>query len=468
MDETGKMYDCIIVGGGVIGCMCARELSAYRGDFLLLERGNDVSVGTSKANSGIVHAGYDAKPNTLKAEFNVRGAALMEKKCRELDVPFKRNGALVVAFDGGEAIEQLKARGDKNGADTQIITGDAARALEPGLSEKVTRALYAPTSAIVSPYELTIAAYENFLHNGGCVALNSEVTDIKRDGKTYKVYVGDTVYSARSIINAAGLFSDFVNNTVCAEKLKIMARRGQYMLLDKNAPAVTHTVFQTPTKLGKGVLVAPTCHGNTIVGPSAENISDKNDVATTADGLDSVWDKAVLSVPSINKRDIITQFAGNRAVCGDDFVIGESERGFFNAAGISSPGLASSPAIAEHLASAVAEYVGLEENKEYDPYRQAIPRFSELSLAERDELIKRDPAFGRIVCRCETVTEGEIVEAIKRGAVDLDGIKRRVRAGMGRCQAGFCTPNLIRIMCREKNIAPMFVTKSGGKSGYTV
>lgn len=459
-----KLYDCIIVGGGVIGCLCARELAAYSGDFLLLERGNDVAVGTSKANSGIVHAGYDAKPNTQKAKFNVLGAALMEKKCRELDVPYKRNGALVVSYDDGDALDELKARGDRNGAFTEIISGDEARSLEPKLSDKITRALHAPTSAIVSPYELTIAAYENFLHNGGAVKLNSAVTNITRDGEKFNVFVGDTCYATRSVINAAGLYSDFINNTVCEKKAKIESRRGQYMLLDKNALTVSHTVFQTPTKLGKGVLVAPTCHGNTLVGPSAEDIDDKSDLSTTADGLNDVWDKALLSVPSLLKRDIITQFSGNRAICGDDFTVGESERGFFNALGICSPGLASSPAIAEYLAAAVAERVGLERNNSFDGIRIGIPKFSELSNSERAELIAKDPAYGRIVCRCETITEGEIVEAIKRGAVDLDGIKRRVRAGMGRCQAGFCTPNLMRIICRELNIPPAFVTKSGGES----
>lgn len=462
--SMNKVYDCIIVGGGVIGCLCARELKRYSGDFLLLERGNDVAVGTSKANSGIVHAGYDALPGTLKAKYNVLGARLMQQKCRELDVPYKINGALVVAFDGGEALNELKARGDKNGAVTEIISGDEARALEPRLSGKITRALRAPTSAIVSPYELTVAAYENFLHNGGNVRFNSAVTKITRDGKLYKVFVGERCYTARAVINAAGLYSDTLNNMVCKAKATIVPRRGQYMLLDKTALAVNHTAFQTPTALGKGVLVAPTCHGNTLVGPNAEDIDDKDDTATTAAGLDDIWDRALLSVPTLSKRDIITQFSGNRAAVGDDFIIGESEEGFFNALGVSSPGLASSPAIGEYLAKAVAERLHLDENKAFDGTRRGIPRFAELSDNERNELIKKDPAYGRIICRCETVTEGEIVEAIKRGAVDLDGIKRRVRAGMGRCQAGFCTPNLIKILCRELNIPPMRVTKRGGDS----
>lgn len=464
-NDCAKIYDCIIVGGGVIGAFVARELMRFRGRFLLLEAGNDVAVGTTKANSGIVHAGFDAAPNTKKAKYNVLGSRLMERKCRELDVPHKRNGALVLAFGNDGDIRKLRARGMTNGVDTEILSGDAARALEPRLSDRVTSALFAPSSAIVSPYELAIACCENFTANGGELLKNRRVKTVRRGARGFwYVETERDVYLTRAVVNAAGLYSDDVHNGACADKIKIAARRGQYMLLDKAAKPVERTVFQTPTALGKGVLVAPTCHGNTLIGPSAEDTDDRMDVATTADVLAAVFERARLSVPTLSKRDIITQFSGLRAVCGDDFVLGESADGFFEAAGICSPGLASSPAIGEYLAEAVATKLGLAENKSYEPRREGIFRFAEATDAERAAKIARDPRYGRIVCRCESVTEGEIVEAVRRGAVDLDGVKRRVRAGMGRCQAGFCTPNLIRIIARELGISPSFVTKSGGGS----
>lgn len=466
--------DCAVIGGGVIGCFAARELARYDGLFCIFEAESDVASGTTKANSGIVHTGYDAKPGTAKARFNVAGSRLMETKCRELEVPYKRNGAMVLAFDdaGKSKLQELKARGDKNGVATEIISGDAARKKEPKLSDKTSAALYAKDSAIVSPYELAIACAENFMANGGALYTNTRVTKVSRDADgLYALTVSRagrtaTVY-ARTVINAAGLYSDEIHNAVAAA-VKITPRRGQYMLLDKTARPVTHTVFQTPTKLGKGVLVAPTCHGNTVIGPSAEDVADKTELATTADVLLEVFERARLSVPDISKRDIITQFAGLRAVFGDDFVIGESEDGFFDALGVCSPGLASSPAIGEYLAKAVAEKLGLKENPTFDPHRAAIPCFASATDDERERLILSDPLYGHVVCRCETVTEAEIVEAIRRGAVDLDGIKRRVRAGMGRCQAGFCTPAIVKILSRELGVPTVLVTKRGGGSNTVI
>ena len=450
----------------MIGTFTARELSKFDGEFLLLERGNDVAVGTSKANSGIVHAGYDAEPGSLKAKFNVAGSRLMRKKCEELEVPYKQNGALVLSFESDKRkLNALRERGMRNGVDTEIISGEYVRRLEPNVSENVTAALFAPSSGIVSPYELTIACFENFINSGGECELNCEVVGISRMGVNYGIITTDgRVFLTRTVVNAAGLFADGINNLVCKSKRTIFPRRGQYSLLDKTAQPVARTIFQLPTALGKGVLVAPTCHGNTLVGPSAEDIDDKTDVATTADGLNDVFDRALLSVPKLSRRDIITQFSGNRAVCGDDFVIEESEDGFFNALGICSPGLASSPAIGEHLAERVAAKLGLSENKRFDPHRAAIPCFARATDEERERLIASDPLYGHVVCRCECVTEAEIVQAVKRGAVDLDGVKRRVRAGMGRCQAGFCTPNLLKIISRERGADVGSVTKSGGNS----
>ena len=456
-----KVYDCIVIGGGVIGTFAARELCKFRGKFLLIESGNDVAVGTSKANSGIVHAGFDAAPCTLKAKFNVAGSRIMRKKCAELDVPYKQNGALVLSFGGSRGVNALRRRAVENGVDAEIVTAEFARALEPNLSDKVVSALYAPTSAIVSPYELDTACYENFTANGGEVRLNSAVTGIERVGKLYRITAGGGALLTHTVINAAGLYADVINNLVCSVKRKIIARRGQYVLLDKMAAPVTRTVFQIPTARGKGVLVAPTCHGNTLVGPSAEDVNDKSDVSTTAEILNDVFDKGRLSVPCLHKRDIITQFSGLRAVCGDDFVIEESEDGFFNALGICSPGLASSPAIGEYLAEKVAVKLRLCENEKFDPSRRAITCFASATDDEREKLIAENPRYGNIVCRCECVTEAEIVQAIERGAVDLDGVKRRVRAGMGRCQAGFCTPALIKILARELGVDEEKITKNG-------
>ncbi len=467
--EIGKTIDCAVVGGGVIGCFAARELSRFRGDFCLFEAESDVASGTTKANSGIVHAGYDAKPHTQKSKYNVAGSLMMEKVCRELEVPYKRNGAMVIAFDadGREKLTALKARGIENGVQTEIISSDAARAKEPRLSDRVIAALYAKSSAIVSPYELAIACAENFIDNGGRVYTNTCVVGIARHERGYALTVRkdgkETTVVCRAVINAAGLYADEIHNAV-AKPIAIRPRRGQYVLLDKSAMPVTHTVFQTPTALGKGVLVSPTCHGNTVIGPSAEDVSDKTALETTADVLDEVFRKAALSVPSINKRDIITQFSGLRAVCGDDFIIGESADGFFDAAGVCSPGLASSPAIGEYLATAVAKKLGLDENRAFDSHRAAIPCFATATDEERDRLIQSDPRYGHIVCRCETVTEAEIIEAVRRGARDLDGVKRRVRAGMGRCQAGFCTPAMVKILSRELGIPEELVTKRGGGS----
>lgn len=459
-----RVYDCIVIGGGVIGCSVARFLTRYGGDFLLIEKSNDVATGTSKANSGIVHAGYDALPQTNKARFNVRGSAMMPKLCEQLQVPYVNNGAYVLSFGDDSAIKTLKERGDKNGVKTEIVTGDFVRKTQP-VRDTVTVALYAPQSAIVGPYELTTALYENYLANGGNVLLNAAVDDVSVSGGNYTVTVGKKKYEARAVVNCAGLYSDVINNAACDKKYTVVARRGEYCLLDKAAYSVSATLFQTPTKMGKGVLITPTCHKNTIIGPTADDIDDKTDVATTYDGLKHAWDCAAQSA-ELSKRDIITQFAGLRARLKetDDFVIGECREGFFNALGVDSPGLASSPAIGEKLADDVAQYLRLDENKKFDPSRAAIVSFASATDDEREKLIAENPQYGNVICRCETVTEAEIVESIKRGAVDLDGIKRRTRAGMGRCQAGFCMPKLMKILERELGIDAYEVTKSGGES----
>lgn len=468
------MKDVIIIGGGVIGCGIARELARYQADVLLLERGNDVSVGTSKANSGIVHGGYDAKPGTLKAKYNVMGNAMFDELSRELDFPFRRNGSIVLCFDESQigGLEELLNRGITNGVKGMYIVkgSDEIKKLEPYVSDKAVAALVVPSGGIVSPYEMTVAYAENAAVNGVEFRFLSEVTSVINDGNGFAVTCADG-YSERAkvVINAAGVYADVINNMICGEKLHITARKGDYVLMDKTCGYLAdHTMFQLPTKMGKGVLVAPTTHGNILVGPTATDVEDKDDVNTTAAELNDAFAKASLTVPTLARRNIITQFSGLRAhLDGDDFVVGESSvNGFYNVAGIESPGLSCAPAIAVDIAQSVAGKLALKQKLHFESKRKGIPQFSKLSNTEREKLIDQNPLYGKIVCRCEVVTEGEIVDSIRRpvGAKDLDGVKRRTRAGMGRCQAGFCTPRIMEIIARELGCDMADVTKRGGES----
>ncbi len=468
------MKDVIIIGGGVIGCGIARELARYQADVLLLERGNDVSVGTSKANSGIVHGGYDAKPGTLKAKYNVMGNAMFDELSRELDFPFRRNGSIVLCFDESQigGLDELLNRGITNGVKGMYIVkgSDEIKKLEPYVSDKAVAALVVPSGGIVSPYEMTVAYAENAAVNGVEFRFLSEVTSVINDGNGFAVTCADG-YSERAkvVINAAGVYADVINNMVCGEKLHITARKGDYVLMDKTCGYLAdHTMFQLPTKMGKGVLVTPTTHGNILVGPTATDVEDKDDVNTTAAELNDAFAKASLTVPTLARRNIITQFSGLRAhLDGDDFVVGESSvNGFYNVAGIESPGLSCAPAIAVDIAQSVAGKLALKQKLHFESKRKGIPQFSKLSNTEREKLIDQNPLYGKIVCRCEVVTEGEIVDSIRRpvGAKDLDGVKRRTRAGMGRCQAGFCTPRIMEIIARELGCDMADVTKRGGES----
>lgn len=473
------MKDVIIIGGGVVGCSVARELSRFDADILLLERGNDVSVGTSKANSGIVHGGYDAKPGTLKAKFNVAGNGMFDALARELDFPFKRNGSMVLCFDKADIgkLLELKEQGVKNGVQgLYVLEGyEAVKAMEPYVSENVVAALVVPNGGIVSPYEMTIAYAENAATNGVEFRFGSEVTAIDRiDGGLQVTCADGFTAQAKYVVNAAGVYADVINNMISPDKMHITARKGDYELLDKTCGYMaSHTLFQMPTKMGKGVLVTPTCHGNILVGPTATDVTDKDDVATTPEELASAFDRALLTMPSLNRRNIITQFSGLRAhLDTDDFVIGESAavKGLYNVAGIESPGLSSAPAIAAHVAEEIAQKLSLGINANFVAERKGIPHFATLSDEERQKLVAENPLYGRIVCRCETVTEGEIVEAIRRkpGAVDMDGVKRRTRQGMGRCQAGFCTPRVMEILSRELGVPMTEVTKRGGNSQFVI
>lgn len=451
-------YDVVIIGGGVIGCAIARELSRYSLQTCLLERGEDVCCGTSKANSAIVHAGFDAEPGSLKARFNVEGNQMMEELSKELDFDFKRNGSLVVSFDEADlpGLKKLYEKGVANGVEgLSVITGEQARELEPALEDTVAAALYAPSGGIVCPFGLTIAMAENACENGVEFSMLTEVKQIEKKDGGYGIITEKGEIQTRFVVNAAGVYADDIHNMVSQRKLHITARKGDYCLLDKEAGGlVSHTIFQLPTKMGKGVLVTPTVHGNLLTGPTAVDVEDRERTATTAEELESLQQRAALSVKSIPFRQVITSFSGLRAhEGGDDFVIGEAEDapGFFDAAGIESPGLSSAPAIGRFLAAEIARKAGAGEKADWKRTRKGIVRPEHMSREERAELIRNNPAYGSIVCRCENVSEGEIIDAIRRpvGATTLDGVKRRVRQGMGRCQAGFCTPRTMEILARE-------------------
>lgn len=470
------MYDVAIIGAGVVGSAIARELSRYQAKICVMEREEDVCCGTSKANSAIIHAGFDATPGTLKASLNVRGNAMMDNLSKELDIPFVRNGSLVVCTSGQnrEELEVLLDKGKKNGVpDLRIIEREELQKMEPNISDDVESALFAPTGGIVCPFQMTMAFAENAYTNGVEFLRNMRVTSVRRVGEHYlleteQVRTGEReIFTAKVVVNAAGVYADELNNMVSAHKLHITARKGEYCLLDKaEGTHVSHTIFQLPTKMGKGVLVTPTVHGNLLIGPTAVNITDKEAVNTTQEGLERLARTATLSVKDLPMRQVITSFAGLRAhEDGNDFIVGESEdaKGFINVAGIESPGLSSAPAIGEMVAALVRERLELTEKTDFIVNRKGILRPDTLSMEERNRLIAAHPEYGNIICRCEMITEGEIMDAIHRplGARSLDGIKRRTRAGMGRCQAGFCTPRTMEILAREVPMDMLAITKNG-------
>ena len=468
-------YDIIIIGAGVSGCAVARELSRYDLKICVLDKESDVCEGTSKANSGIVHAGHDAKPDTLKAKLNVQGNLMMEEMAKKLDFPFKRNGSLVVCQNEEELskLEELKERGKENGVEgLRILTREEALELEPALADSVYAAFYAPTGGIVCPFLMNIAYAENAAINGVKFQFGTCVQDIQRCHQVsgFEVITNQGTLYSKYVINAAGVYADEIHNMVSEKKLHITPRRGEYCLLDKNAGTlVSHTIFQVPGEMGKGVLVTPTIHGNLMIGPTADDVPDKEDNATTRAGLDKVLNDSAKSVKGIPTRQVITSFAGLRAhEEGHEFIIEEVEnaKGFIDCAGIESPGLTSSPAIGEMVAGILKEKLHLEEKENFIATRKGILDPNTLTKEERVTLIKEKPAYGNIICRCEMITEGEIIDAIHRplGAKSLDGVKRRTRAGMGRCQAGFCSPRTMEILARELNIPMSEITKSGGKS----
>ncbi len=458
------MYDVAIIGAGIVGASVARELSRYNLKVCLIEKENDVSEGATKANSAIVHAGYDPEVGTAMARLNVRGCHLTEVYAEELDVPYKKIGSLVVAFSEAElkTIEELYHRGNKNGVpDQRLIGREELLKMEPNIGDNAVGALHSPSAGIVGPWEFCIALTENAVVNGVELMLGTEVVDIKKEEDIFTIYTANLnmdPIKTRYIVNAAGIYSDVIMGMVGEREFKIKPRKGQYFVLDKSqGPLANHVIFQCPSELGKGILVTPSVHGNLIVGPDAEDNVERDDKATSKEQMEFIKDAAERSIKGINYRESIRNFAGLRAQSDrSDFVIEESKsvKGFVNLAGIKSPGLTSAPAIAEDAVE-ILKNIGLvmEKSEDFNPIRRQT-HFMALSPAEKTAKIKEDPKFGRVICRCENITEGEIVEAIKRpvGALSVDGVKRRVRPGMGRCQGGFCGPRVLEIISRELNI----------------
>ena len=453
------MFDVVVIGAGIMGAAVSRELSKYELNILLLDKENDVSCGTTKANSAIVHAGYDAKEGSLMAKYNVEGNAMYEALCKEVDAPFRRVGSYVLAFSEKEKehLEMLYKRGLNNGVpEMEIIDAAEIQRREPHVSKEAVAALYAGTAGITGPWEFAIKLVENAMENGVELKLNAEVTNIEKNNDTFKITLKDgEIIETKAIINAAGVYADFINNLVSKKTFKITPRIGEYYLLDKVQGYLTDSViFQCPTEMGKGILVAKTAHGNIIAGPTASDVEDKEDVGDTLEGFDNIKKFAVKSVKEINFRDNIRNFAGLRAEADTgDFILGEAEdvKGFFNMAGTKSPGLTSAPAMAVDLAKMVVESFGNVKVKENFVKNRKMIHFINLPAEEKAEVIKKDPRYGRIICRCENITEGEIVDAIHRkcGGRTLNGIKRRVRPGAGRCQGGFCGPRVQEILARE-------------------
>jgi len=468
-------YDVAIVGAGIIGGMLARELSKYKLSCVILEKENDVAIGASKANSGIIHGGYDPEPNTLKARLNREGVDLIYEAAKQLNVPFKNNGSLVCSFstDEDKTIIDLFERGKENSIKgLQVISGDEARKLEPNLSEKITSALLVPSGGIICPYKLTVAAIGNAMDNGVELKRNFTVSKIEKvqDEFIVESSEGENV-ECKFLINCAGCYSDKIAKLAGEDDFEIIPRAGEYLLLDKTAGGtVSRTIFQVPSSEGKGILVSPTADGNLLLGPTAQAVETPDNKEITAKGIENIILLSKKSVPSLNLSKVITSFTGIRSSeKNGDFIIEPSKvnKNFVNVAAIDSPGLTSCVAIARYVVDILSDLgISLDKKENWNGNREDTEKFNKMSDDEKNEFIKLNPAYGKIVCRCETITEGEIRDAISRNpkALDMDGVKRRTRAGMGRCQGGFCTPYVMKLISEENGIPMEKVTKKGGKS----
>jgi len=488
--KDSSFYDIAIIGGGVVGSLVAYNLSLYDIKICLIERESDLAMGATGANSAIVHAGYDPEPGSLKAIYNIKGADMMQNLCKKLGVPYRNNGALVLAFsdeDNNKLLNLLK-RGIKNGVkEIHLLEKDRALNIEHNISREIVSALYLPSSSIVCPYELTFASAETAAANGAEFLFGHDVVKIQilnKNEKKEKVKgkanfeitcktdcdeLQTKAISCKYIVNASGVNSGKVSEMVADFSHKIMPRKGEYITLDKELEGyVTHTIFQAPSDKGKGVLVTSTVDGNILIGPNSVKGSDPFDVTTTLEGMDEIKRSGKKSVPGLDFSKIIRSFAGIRATPDTgDFIIGQSEftPGFFQCAGIESPGLTAAPAIAEKIRDDLLKEFGdsVELKSGTKDYREPPLRFRDLSCIQREKLIKENMQFANVICRCENVTEAEIIQAIRRpaGAASINGIKMRTRAGMGRCQGGFCLPKIVPVLARELGVPIEEVNLSG-------
>ena len=467
------MYDVLIIGGGVIGAMIAKRLSSFTLKTLVLEKEDDVGEATSSANSAIVHSGYDPVPGTLKAKLNVEGNAMFDEICKDLDVQFERIGSITLANNEEEVeiLNSLADRSKQNGVPFEILNHDQLKEIEPNITDQVVKGLFCPTAGIVNPFELTVAAMENAIDNGVELKLNETVEGISRVDDYFVVKTQNGEFKTRYVINAAGTHSDVINNMVNKPFFRIKPRKGEYMVLDHfDKNYCKHTLFNVPSSKGKGVLISPTTHYNYLVGPSSEFVLDPEDVSTDALTIKNIKEQAKRLFDNINYREQIRTFAGDRAFAEDlngkpmDFIIEETSPHFINVAGIQSPGLASSPAIAKMVVDMIPDKV---ENKNYNPKRRPLIRLKEQPLEVKEKLVSENSKLGKIVCRCETISEGEIIDCIHRscGATTIKGVKRRCRPGMGKCQGGFCQVEVGKILARELGVDVMDVMY-GKKGSY--
>ena len=465
------MKDVVIIGAGVIGCSIAREISKYKLDVMVIDKNIDVAEGVSKANSGIIHAGYNEKEGTLKARLNIRGNEMLDDLSKALDFKFKRNGALILAFDENEInrINSLKENGEKLGIDgLEIIDKEEILKLEPNINEDVLKALHAKTSGIVSPYEMTIAFGENAAENGVNFKLGHSVINIIKFSNGYELELESTeIIKTKIVINASGLNGAILNNIISNNKYEIKPVKGEYCLFDKIAGTMCNkTLFQIPSNLGKGVLITPTVEGNLLLGPNAKV---NESVRTSREGIDEIIKKSKKTIQELPFNRVLNTFSGLRPkVDGEDFIIEEVKdaKNFINVIGIDSPGLTAAPAIGEYVVDLIKSKIDLLKKDDFKSIRKGITRFNELDLASKNFLIANDPSYGKMVCKCELVTEGEIIEAINRplGAKTIDGVKRRTRAMMGGCQGIGCMITIGNILCNELGIDMSKVNKNKNES----
>jgi len=455
------MYDVIIIGAGISGATIARELSKYNIRTLILEKENDVAMEATLANSAIVHSGHNPDPGTLKAKFNVMGNKMYKKMSDELDIPLLECGGMVVSTNEtqNQILSDLRNRALANGLspdEAKIIDRFEILKLEPNISDSVKSALFLKTTMVTFPWEVAIANIENAMNNGVELMLNTKVLSIGYSNR-YNVKTGKGTFEASIVINASGVNAQEINEMVNKSSFKISPRRGEYFVLDNDITVVNSVIYPTPTDKGKGVIATPQVHGNTLLGPTSMNVDFDNMTKTSYEGLDYIKESIKETIKDIPFNKIIRSFSGSRASSDvGDFIIDENNK-FINVAGIDSPGLTAAPAVAKYVVEEmVANLIQLKPKKDWNPKRRKVIRLNELSKPEREELFKSDSRYANVICRCENISEGEVIDSIKRncGATTITGVKMRARPGAGRCQGGVCQPEVLKILSRELNIKP--------------